>query len=572
LFILHEIISVKALILSISGLVMEDWNIANTLTAVATRRPERTGLIVPKGGGSRQWTFSDLHGITDAFAHRLVAAGIARGDRVVLMVRPSVEFICLTFALFKVGAVVVLIDPGMGYRNLLRCIAQVRPVGFIGIPRAHIFRTLFPKPFVTVRTSICVGFSGGLFGRSLDVGAVFPAPSATARKPFPVGHTAKDDPAAVLFTTGSTGPPKGVRYDHSVFFAQLRLIRDYFGITARDIDQPAFPLFGLFSTALGACAVIPEMNPSQPARVNPAKFIRTIREHGVTYSFGSPAIWRVVSRYCLQNNIKLNSLNKVLMAGAPVPGELIRVTRAVLPAGAEIYTPYGATECLPVSSITATEILSETWELTRQGKGTCVGRPIPGNQIRIIPISERPVRRWREGMELPAGETGEIVVKGPVATRCYENNEPETDLAKIEDTDGFWHRMGDVGYVDEKNRLWFCGRRAHRVVARDRTYYTICCEAVVNEHPAVFRSALVGIGEPGEQVPVIIIEPHKKHGSTAALLAEVRELAGCHPLTDSIEHFLVHPAFPVDIRHNAKIFREKLARWAAGRIRSGGDS
>jgi acyl-CoA synthetase (AMP-forming)/AMP-acid ligase II len=546
---------------------MDDCNIANTLTAVAARLPERTGLIVPCGGRYRRWSFGDLNGITDAFAHRLAAAGIVRGDRVILMVGPSVEFICLTFALFKVGAVVVLIDPGMGYRNLLRCIAQVRPIGFIGVPKAHLFKSMFPKPFVTVKTRICVGFSGGLFGRSLDADRVFSGPSAAAREPFPLGHTAKDDPAAVLFTTGSTGPPKGVLYDHSVFFAQLQLIRDYFGITARDIDQPAFPLFGLFSAALGACAVIPEMNPSQPARVNPARFIRSILDHGVTYSFGSPAIWRVVSRYCLLNNIKLNSLKKVLMAGAPVPGDLIRSTRAILPSEAEVFTPYGATECLPVSAITSTEILSETWDMTRQGKGTCVGRALPGNEIRIIPISDRPLRRWREDAVLPVGETGEIVVKGPVATRCYENNEPETNLAKIEDGDGFWHRMGDVGYVDQKNRLWFCGRRAHRVVAGDRTYFTICCEAVVNEHPDVFRSALVGIGEPGQQIPVLIIEPCKKHGNTRALLAEVREMAGRHPLTDSIEYFLVHPSFPVDIRHNAKIFRERLARWAENRIK-----
>jgi len=549
---------------------MADCNIANTLAAAAERAPDRTGLIVPNAGRYRKWSFGDLSATTDAFAHRLAAAGIARGDRVVLMVRPSVEFICLTFALFKVGAVVVLIDPGMGYRNLLRCIAQVRPTGFIGVPLAHIFKTLFPKPFATVRISLCVGFSGGLFGRGLDADRVIAGPSGSAPEPFRAGHASQDDPAAVLFTTGSTGPPKGVRYDHSMFFAQLRLIRDYFGITSQDIDQPAFPLFGLFSTALGACAVIPEMNPSQPARVNPAKFIRSILDHRVTYSFGSPAIWRVVSRYCLRNNIKLDSLKKVLMAGAPVPGDLIRATRAILSGSAEIYTPYGATECLPVSSITATEILSETWEMTRQGRGTCVGRPLPGNEIRIIPISDRPVRQWCDDMVLPTGETGEIAVKGPVATRCYENNEPETRLAKIEDTEGFWHRMGDVGYVDQKERLWFCGRRAQRVVAADRTYHTMCCEAVVNEHPDVFRSALVGIGESGRQVPVLIIEPAKKLRNTDALIAEVRELAGRHPLTESIEYFLVHPDFPVDIRHNAKIFREKLALWAADRIKIGG--
>jgi len=545
---------------------MEDFNIANTLATVAERLPDRTGLIVTAGRGYRKWTFGDLQQITDGFAHCLEKAGISRGDRVVLMVRPSVEFICLTFALFKTGAVVVLIDPGMGYKNLLKCIAQVRPVGFIGIPRAHIFKTLFPKPFVTVKTNICVGFSGGIFGPSLDADRLLAESSGVGVKSYHGPDIATDDPAAVLFTTGSTGPPKGVRYDHSIFFAQLQHIRDYFGISPHDIDQPAFPLFGLFSTALGACAVIPDMNPSKPAQVNPEKFIRSIRDHGVTYSFGSPAIWRVVSRYCLKQKIILPSLKKVLMAGAPVPGDLLEATRAILPADAEIYTPYGATESLPVSAITASEILAETWEKTRQGQGTCVGKPLPGNEIRIIPISDLPLDRFQEDWKLPAGHIGEIVVKGPVVTRCYENNEPETRLAKIEDNDGFWHRMGDVGYLDDQQRLWFCGRRGHRVVARDTIYFTICCEAVVNEHPEVFRAALVGIGEMGGQLPVMLIEPYVKQKDPDRLLAEVRELAGRHPLTASIDHFLIHPSFPVDIRHNAKIFREKLAVWAATRI------
>ena len=550
---------------------MEDTNIANTLATVAERLPDRIGLIVPAGRGYRKWTFGDLQQITDGFAHRLEKAGISRGDRVVLMVRPSVEFICLTFALFKTGAVVVLIDPGMGYKNLLKCIAQVRPVGFIGIPRAHIFKTLFPKPFATVKTNICVGSSGGIFGPSLGADRVLAESSGVGVKSYNGPDIATDDPAAVLFTTGSTGPPKGVRYDHSIFFAQLQHIRDYFGITDHDIDQPAFPLFGLFSTALGACAVIPDMNPSKPAQVNPEKFIRSIRDHGVTYSFGSPAIWRVVSRYCLKQKITLPSLKKVLMAGAPVPGDLIEATRAILPPDAEIYTPYGATESLPVSAITASEILAETWEKTRQGQGTCVGRPLPGNEIRIIPISDQPLDRWREDAVLPTGHIGEIVVKGTVVTRSYENNEPETRLAKIEDNDGFWHRMGDVGYLDEQQRRWFCGRRGHRVVARDTVYFTICCEAIINEHPEVFRSALVGIGEMGSQVPVMLIEPYVKHKDPDRLLAEVRELAGRHPLTASIDHFLIHSSFPVDIRHNAKIFREKLAVWAAKRIQLGGN-
>jgi acyl-CoA synthetase (AMP-forming)/AMP-acid ligase II len=541
-----------------------DWNIADSLLQAAARRPEQTGLIMRAGRSYRRWTFAELTRITDFFAARLTARGIKPRDRIILMVKPSAEFICLTFALFKLGAVVVLIDPGMGYKNVLHCITRLKPTGLIGIPKAHLFKTLFPRAFRSVRINICVGFSGGLFGRSLDVdscreGGEDPSVTLQATTVLP------DDPAAVLFTTGSTGPPKGVCYSHSVFQAQLKLIRDYYSITADDIDQPAFPLFGLFSVGLGACAVIPDMDPSRPARVDPARFVRSIRDHGVTYSFGSPAIWRVVSRYCADNNIKLPSLKKVLMAGAPVPGDLIKLTKSVLEDG-EIYTPYGATECLPVSSIAGAEILRETWAKTRAGEGTCVGRALPGNVIKIIPAGKRAIDRWQAESVLPVHEIGEIVVRGAVATRLYENDPQATTLAKIRDGDSFWHRMGDVGYLDAENRLWFCGRAAHRVITATGTLYTICCEAIINEHPRVFRSALVGIGRPGEQVPVMIIEPQSDQKESSRLLAEVKELAGRHPLTAAIEHFFVHPSFPVDIRHNAKIFREKLAVWAADQL------
>ena len=163
-------------------------------------------------------------------------------------------------------------------------------------------------------------------------------------------------------------------------------------------------------------------------------------------------------------------------------------------------------------------------------------------------------------------ETGEIVVKGPVVTSGYYNNDRENQLAKIADGEEFWHRMGDLGYFDDKGRLWFCGRKSHRVTTENTTMYTVCCEALFNEHPAVFRSALVGIGPAAKQVPVLIVELHDKKTKEKTLVAELLQIAQHNEITRPIEHFLVHSAFPVDIRHNAKIFREKLGKWAAGKL------
>ncbi len=533
---------------------MDDYNIANALRGVAAALGNETALIAKEGRRWHQWSFTELQRNSEGFAAALQTNGVVQGDRVMLMVRPSMEFICLTFALFQLGAVVILIDPGMGYKNLLRCIGSVRPDILVGIPQAILFSRIFRTPFATVRKRICVGRAFWCPGCRIDRGRTFEPFS----HPYQAGET---DPAAIIFTTGSTGPPKGVEYTHGIFHAQLGVIRDYYAIGPGDIDQPGFPLFGLFATALGAKAVIPDMDPTRPAQVNPEKFVSTLLRYQVTYSFGSPAIWNVVSRYCLEKNIVL-PVKKVLMAGAPVSGELVERVRRIMPAKGQIFTPYGATESLPVGSIEGTEIVQETWPLTRSGRGTCVGRALPGISIRIIEPQDGPLAEWQDVCERKTGEIGEIVVQGAVVTRAYANNELENRQAKIADGTGFWHRMGDMGYLDDQHRLWFCGRKAHRVRSKQGTMYTIPCEAIFNEHPLVRRSALVGIDTRTKQVPVIVVETWAKISDEDIFFDELRRLALANPLTEHIELFLIHPGFPVDIRHNAKIFREKLAEWA----------
>jgi acyl-CoA synthetase (AMP-forming)/AMP-acid ligase II len=535
-------------------------NIAYRLSQVASKYGQKTGLVEVSSGHSL--TFGELDMLAAQYASYLDSQGVKAGMRVMLMVKPSADFICLTFALFRIGAPVILIDPGMGYRNLLKCIAGVKPDYLIGIPLVILFRTIFRKSFQTVKRSFSCGKLLGLAGTDIREKAKAPLPSK------PLFEADNDSLAAIIFTTGSTGPPKGVRFEHSIFSAQLRYIKDYYKIGPDDIDQPGFPLFGLFSVALGACAVIPDMNPSQPARVNPEKFISSILKYKVTYSFGSPAIWNVVSNYCMSNKIRSSHLKKILMAGAPVSGELIKRVYNLMEEDGQIFTPYGATESLPIVSIEGREILEKTWEKTRKGKGTCVGRPLPGIDVKVVEATSDRLVSIIDYTELPANKIGEIIVKGDVVTRCYENNHIETEMSKIADEEGFWHRIGDVGYLDDNKRLWFCGRKAHRVNSRKGTMDTIPCESIINEHPCVFRSALVGIDQDdGYELPAVIVELNEEiDRSNDIVLQEIRQLAENHINTREIKHFLIHPSFPVDIRHNAKIFREKLKVWAQRKL------
>jgi acyl-CoA synthetase (AMP-forming)/AMP-acid ligase II len=479
------------------------------------------------------------------------------------MVRPGAEFFALVFALFKIGAVAVLVDPGMGRRRMVECLGAVEAEALVGIPQAHLLRILHPRAFRSVRMHVTVGrrwFWGG--PRLKDL-------CSEPWGPHEMAPTQRDDPAAIIFTTGSTGPPKGVLYLHGMFSAQVSILRDHFGITPGEVDLPTFPLFALFAPALGMTAVLPDMDPTRPARVDPVKIIEAIRDNDVTNMFGSPALLDRVARYGQARGVKLPSLRRVISAGAPVPPVTLERFGSLLEAEAEIHTPYGATEALPVTSIGSREILGQTREESARGGGTCVGRPVPGMAVRVIEISDQPIESWSDDLVMPTGEIGEIVVRGPVVTPEYCTDPAATRLAKIRAGSNAWHRMGDVGRFDEQGRLWFCGRKAHRVVTADGTMFTVPCEAVFNRHPRVFRSALVGVGAPPRQRPVMCVELEAGDDGSgkAQLTEELLATAWRHDLTRSIETILYHPAFPVDIRHNAKIFREKLAVWAAGKMR-----
>ncbi|HEX7448039.1 MAG TPA: AMP-binding protein, partial [Pirellulales bacterium] len=363
----------------------------------------------------------------------------------------------------------------------------------------------------------------------------------------------------------------GVLYRHGNFDRQVCEIRDFYRIEPGGVDLAGFPLFGLFNGAMGTTTVVPDMDASRPATVDPANLVEAVRDCEVTQAFASPAVWNRVGPYCAIRGIRLPTLRRVMSAGAAVPPYVLERMMQCIADDGQVHTPYGATEALPVASISADEVLNETAERTRQGAGTCVGHRFPGIEWRVIRAVDGPIAHLREAELLPPGEIGELIVRGPVVTREYVTRTQWNALAKIADDESCWHRMGDVGYLDERQRFWYCGRLSQRVLTERGAMYTECCEAIFNQHSAVYRSALVGLGQPGHQRPVIVVEPLAEHmpltaADRAALAEELRGLARGHALTETIDDFLIYSPFPVDIRHNAKIFREKLAAWAASEL------
>ena len=537
-------------------------NIAAALPRLARERPGQVAMRCPGAGGRYgvAITYAELDARSDAIAAGLARRGIVRGTRTVVMVRPTPEFFLLMFALFKAGAVPVLVDPGIDKRALKQCLDEAKPEAFIGIPLAMLAKTLFGWA-KSARMRITTGTRAWLADATLaDVerdGA-----NAAAQ----LADTKPGDVAGLLFTSGSTGVPKGVVYRHRHFVAQVEMLGTAFGIAPGGIDLPTFPPFALFDPALGLTSIIPDMDPTRPAKADPRKLHAAIARFGVTQLFGSPALMQVLAAH----GERLPTVKRVTSAGAPVPPAVVQRMLELLPPDAQLWTPYGATECLPVAVIEGRELLTLRAR-TETGAGTCVGRPVTGNTVRIIRISDDAIGDWDDALLVGAGQVGEITVAGPSATDSYFNRDAQTALAKVRErlpdgSDRIVHRMGDLGWVDGEGRLWFCGRKSQRVVVDELT--TLCTEQVepvFNTHPLVLRSALVGIGKKGAQRPVLVYE--LKPGVTADVAEvddELRHIAEGFVHTGKVKAFLHHPKpFPVDIRHNAKIGREKLAAWAA---------
>jgi len=564
-------------------------NLCRHLVNASLQSPKALAVAVQKHQKSAlhydEIDFASLHQKSDAIAHALNAYGITRGMKCVLMVSPSIDFFSLTFALFKAGIVPILVDPGMGIKNLKQCFTESTPDVFIGIPKAHIARKLFGwgknsiKFFLTVSEdklvhNIVSATIGGLNLKQL-------LNRYGNQQPYQMALLADDEMSAILFTSGSTGTPKGVVYSHKMFEAQISALKHDYKIVAGERDLATFPLFSLFGPALGMASIIPDMDASKPIKANPDYIFAAIEKYQCTNLFANPALIEVLGNAgdatVNKAQYKLSSLRRVISAGAPATLPSIKRFSQMLNKGVQVLTSYGATESLPLTKIDSDALLA-TEDITDNGGGICVGLPIAGVEVNIVAITEDVIENWHQNFALPINTIGEIVVSGAMVSKSYYQRDRATELAKIKDQGqtchseknvmhNVRHRMGDLGYLDEQGLLWMCGRKAHRVVSSKQLFFSIPCERIFNTHVKVKRSALVAVKFEGVTVPLLCIELTEgtvklSNEAEQTLFKELKLIAMQHKQTRAISHFLIHKNFPVDIRHNAKIFREKLAVWA----------
>ncbi len=561
------------------------FNLADIVLRVAREDPERVAVIDLdgwEGYGTRHYkrhTYAELSADAESVAVGLREMGIAELTRIVCMSPPSYETCVMGVALTRVGAFSIWIDPAVGYRNIAERLSRVKPEAFLGNALAHLGRITFGwgprdlRKLVLTETPLSPG------GRFITGFPPFPGARSirSLRKHAPAEpeppRVGPDDHCAVLYTTGSTGPAKPSLYLHRNFCQVFRNAHHSWGWdqdTEVPVDLAVFPAFLFIPISAGGTMVVPPIDFARqgPAQVDSAALIQVINDCHVGSFFGAPILIENLAREALARNLTMPSLKRVIGAGAPITGPVEKMLRAVRAPDGELAANYGATEAMPSTELGSREHLEGLWDMTEQGAGICVGYALPGVELKIIGIVDGPIDSIEEASELPAGQVGEILVRGRHVSPEYYLDPESTRKNKVPDPHGQWHRFGDVGYLDAQRRLWVCGRVSQRVKAAGGDVFPLQVEPLFDAHPKVRRSGLVGVPGPDGELPVLCVEvePGVGKDELTGLHRELLTRAADSKMANNIHAILFKRRLPVDPRHNSKIERPRLAKWAARQL------
>lgn len=533
-------------------------NVSELLTYQAQSQPDKVALYAPKKSwlsflmlGSTKYeslTFAEIEQRTNHYAHTFLHTGLIKGDRVLVFVKPGLEFPIIVFALFRAGLVPVFIDPGMGVDSMLQCVESTKATALIGIPKIHHLRILKANYFASIKFHFVV------MGRAINAQSFDNLLKKNIFTHNVINTEPKESLAAILFTSGGTGIPKGVLYTNAMFIDQAIKLKQLFKLTQQDKDYPCFPLFGLFSLALGLTVVLPGVDLMKPAEVNAKAIAKALIHHKITFSTGSPALWNRVSQYATRKKLVFTQLKVIATFGAPVNLKLHQALSKLLPYG-DLYTPYGATECLPVSITTSREVLGDTKNQTLMGYGTCVGYAAPMTDIKILCLDQLTIVS-------PDDEAiGEIIVHSSTMTQGYDGLESSHIAYHCPVTNKKYHRMGDMGKIDHFGRLWFLGRVVHSIKVSNYWLCTEEIEPVVNNLPEVSKSALLNV----QGKIILVVE--RTDGITEMsqtlkdkFFQKIRFVLDQTPKGHLVAEIVLDINFPVDTRHNIKIDRLAMAK------------
>lgn len=503
------------------------------LAALRARSADLEAAVVEVGGASISW--ADLHRRIRETAGRLIETGLRPGQRVALLIPPSIELTVAVYAVWWSGGVVVLADKGLGLAGMGRALRSARVDLVVAEGPGRLAAILMRLP-----------------GRRIAVKDLRRAP-ASGRRQTPEPLDRAGDEAAVLFTSGATGPAKGVRYRHRQLRAQLAAVRATCRLTPDDRIVAAFAPFALYGPALGIRSAVPDTDVTRPGRLTARALAAAASAIGATVVFASPAaltnVLATSGGLSRSDRAALGQVRLLMSAGAPVPAAVLRRLAEVLP-NAEPHTPYGMTEVLPVTDISLAEI-----EAAGPGDGVCVGRLLPEVEARLVPTDTF------EFTDEP-GRSGEIWIRAAHLKDSYDGLW-QTDQAAAAHPG--WHRTGDVGMVDRAGRWWIQGRTVHVIRTEHGPVTPVGVETRVQHALRVTAPvAAVGVGPAGIQQVVVVLTGPGGPLAPLPVAAAVREVAAV-----PVAAVLIRKELPVDIRHNSKIDRTAVAAWAAALLAGG---
>ena len=503
---------------------------------VAREEDESTAVAV---GGGPSLSFAALARRVADLAQGLRDAGVSPGDRVALLAPEPPDFIAAAYACWVIGAVTVVVDRGLGMGGLHRALRSAEPRWLLGTRKTlGVARLLRWVPTARPLEITAVGSQGGKHRAKLSAVVESFAPGAGVA-------------AAVVYTSGATGPAKGVLYNERQMAAQFAAVRECYAIGPADRLVAAFAPFALYGPALGIPVAVPDGNITKPASLRADRLAAACAAIDATILFAAPAaldgVLASAESLSPGGREALGALRLVLSAGAPVSQRILEAFSRLAPA-AELHTPYGMTEVLSVADIDLATLAD-----IRPGRGVCVGRPLAGVELRIEPLAG-------------SGESGEIVVSAPWMSAGYDGLWATTDQARTVDERGVeWHRTGDVGHLDAEGRLWVEGRMAHVVDTAGGPVTPVPLEVSV-ALATELRCAIAGVGPPGCRQVVVVVEREGKAGLAGTDVdRSVREALTPQP----VAAVLTVPKLPVDRRHNSKIDRTRLGRWAEAVLAGG---
>ncbi len=501
-------------------------------------------------------SFSQFAGSVETTAAGLAGAGVSPGDRVALMVPPGVDLAVSLYACWRAGAVIVLIDSGLGPSGISAAIKAADPAYLIGIPKALAAARTLRWP----GRRICTGPMPATQRKVLRViGDLSELRSAPGHLPAP---PTPEDVAAVVFTSGSTGPSKGVVYSHGQLEAQRDALTKLYDITTDDRLVAAFAPFALYGPAIGISSVVPDMDVAAPGTLTARALGDAAVAADATMVFASPAalanVVRTATELTAEHRAAFSAVRLLLSAGAPVRPSLLRAAAELFP-NATAHTPYGMTECLPVASISLAGI-----DAAVGGDGVCVGFPLVDVDVQIRVLDA--LGRATGELTGEPGLVGEVVVRAPHARSGYDRLW-HTEFAASQ-PDG-WHSTGDVGHLDELGQLWIGGRVSHVISTPDGPVTPVRIEQAIEGLEGVASAAVVGVGPPGLQRIVAVIQPVSAPRSPRSAALDIVDAVRAAVVGVDISAVFEVPALPVDRRHNSKIDRTRVAGWASAALAGG---